>query len=98
MNDWNPDRDTIRHAADLVWSSPSTAERLLREVLSGTEKINVVPGYGSIDDHPLRNSVLAQTIESILLTRLHNKRLDGYTLETALAIADAIIGPTRQLR
>lgn len=56
---------------------------------------NIVPGYEHIDQHPLRYSTLAQTIEQILLSRLHHKRLDGYTLETAIHIADAIVGIRR---
>lgn len=46
----------------------------------------------SLDTHPLRYSTMVRTIESVLLTRLHNKRLDGYTLETAIQIADSIVG------
>lgn len=52
----------------------------------------------TIDEHPLRYSTLVRTIESVLLTRLHNKRLDGYTLETAIQIVDSIVGTPAQSR
>ena len=44
-----------------------------------------------LDDHPLRYSELEQVIEKILLRRSHAHRLEGYTLETALEIADAVV-------
>lgn len=46
----------------------------------------------NIDQHPLRYSTLVQTIERVLLTRLHYKKINGYTLETAIQIADSIVG------
>lgn len=42
----------------------------------------------SLDDHELRNSPLLHAIETVILRRLYEKRIDGYTLETALELAD----------
>ena len=42
----------------------------------------------NIDKHPLRHTLMRQSIEDILARRLHQKRLDGYTLETSLEIAE----------
>lgn len=50
------------------------------------------------DDHPLRYSKLAKDIEKVLFRRAVQKKLDGYTLETALEIADAITGSNRSDR
>jgi hypothetical protein len=44
----------------------------------------------SIDEHPLRYSQTTREIEQILIRRLFEKRLDGYTLEAAIEIADAV--------
>lgn len=44
----------------------------------------------NIDEHPLRYTPLATAIERIIIRRLHLRRIDGYTIETALEIADAI--------
>lgn len=49
----------------------------------------------AVDLHPLRHSKLTADIERILYRRSLEKRLDGYTLETALEIAETIVGPRR---
>jgi len=46
----------------------------------------------TINNHPLRYSELATKIEGILFRRALEKRLDGYTLATALEIAEMIVG------
>lgn len=44
----------------------------------------------NIDKHPLRYSSLVSKIEDILLHRFMSNRLNGYTLETAIEIAEMI--------
>lgn len=44
----------------------------------------------TIDNHPLRYSPLTSEIEAILFARSMSRRLEGYTLETALEIAEAM--------
>lgn len=44
----------------------------------------------NIDAHPDRYSPLRSAIESILLTRMHQGKLDGYVLETSIQIVDAV--------
>lgn len=44
------------------------------------------------DQHPQRYSRLRGLIEEILVRRLFENRLDGYTLETALQIIDTMKG------
>lgn len=46
-----------------------------------------------IDDHPLRYSPTAMTIERILFRRSLDNRLSGYTLETSVEIAAALQPP-----
>jgi hypothetical protein len=45
----------------------------------------------SIDDHPLRHSPLAVVIERVISRRCIRDRIDGYTLETSLEVAQAIV-------
>ena len=49
-----------------------------------------------LDKHPLRYSPVTAEIEKILTRRMHKKRLDGYTLETALEIA-ALVTPALEV-
>lgn len=42
----------------------------------------------NIDAHPLRYAAVTDAIEQILSTRLFEKRLDGYLLETSIQIAE----------
>lgn len=51
---------------------------------------------GNIDKHPLRYSPVTAEIEKILTRRVHAKRFDGYTLETAIEIA-ALVMPGLEL-
>lgn len=44
----------------------------------------------TIDEHPLRYSQLADAIESVLFRRALDHTLLGYTLPTALEIADVV--------
>lgn len=44
----------------------------------------------NIDAHPDRYSPLQGAIENILLTRLHQGKLNGYVLETSIQIMDAV--------
>jgi hypothetical protein len=44
----------------------------------------------NLDKHPLRYSPLRIAIESILLRRIIEQRISGFTLEAALEIADAV--------
>src|SRR6478736_2681874 len=43
----------------------------------------------NIDAHHMRYHPLESAIESIILTRMFEKKLDGYVLETAVQIAEA---------
>jgi hypothetical protein len=45
----------------------------------------------TIDQDPLRYSPLEQAIEKVLFRRCLEKRIDGYTLETSVEIAHAVI-------
>lgn len=47
---------------------------------------------GNLDDHPLRYAAITSEIEKILFRRSLEKRLGGYTLETSLEIAEALVG------
>jgi len=44
----------------------------------------------SIDDHKLRHCAQRGAVEQILIRRLSEGRLDGYTLEASLEIAEAM--------
>lgn len=44
----------------------------------------------TIDEHPLRYSQLVQAIESVLFGRALDHKLSGYTLPTALEIAEVV--------
>jgi hypothetical protein len=46
----------------------------------------------NLDDHPLRYAGITNEIEKILFRRSLDKRLGGYTLETSLEIAEALVG------
>jgi hypothetical protein len=46
----------------------------------------------TLDEHPLRYAKLTKQIEDVLFRRSLEKRLGGYTLETALEIAEKIVG------
>jgi len=48
----------------------------------------------NVDKHPLRYTPLTEEIEAILIRRAYEKRLDGYTLDTAVEIAELV---TRRL-
>ena len=45
----------------------------------------------SIDKHPLRYSPLRDRIERVLFRRALEGRLDGYTLETSIEIAEEVL-------
>lgn len=45
----------------------------------------------NIDDHPLRYSPLAVAIERVISRRCLQDRIDGYTLETSLEAAQAVV-------
>jgi hypothetical protein len=49
----------------------------------------------NIDDHPLRYAKITDAIEAILFRRSLEKRLGGYVLETAIEIAESIVGTQR---
>jgi hypothetical protein len=46
----------------------------------------------SIDTHPLRYAKITKDIERVLYRRSLERRLGGYTLETALEIAECLTG------
>lgn len=46
----------------------------------------------TIDEHPLRYAKITSDIESILFRRSLERRLGGYVLETALEIAERLVG------
>lgn len=46
----------------------------------------------TLDEHPLRYAKVTQEIEAVLFRRSLEKRLGGYTLETALEIAERLVG------
>lgn len=46
----------------------------------------------SLDKHPLRHAAITRKIERILFRRSLDRRLGGYTLETALEIAERLVG------
>lgn len=46
----------------------------------------------TLDEHPLRYAKITKDIEAVLFRRSLEKRLGGYTLETAVEIAEAIVG------
>lgn len=46
----------------------------------------------SIDGHPLRYAPITREIEQILYRRALQKELEGYTLATAIEIAEAVTG------
>lgn len=50
----------------------------------------------NIDGHPDRYNPLRDAIENILLTRLHQKRLEGHVLEVSMQIMDAVRLSTHQ--
>lgn len=52
-----------------------------------------------VDRHPFRYAPLRGELERVLALRLHNKRLDGYLLETSLDLLEIAraygAGPSR---
>jgi hypothetical protein len=46
----------------------------------------------ALNEHPLRYARITSTIEQVLFRRSLEKRLGGYVLETAIEIAEAIVG------
>jgi hypothetical protein len=51
----------------------------------------------TIDEHPLRYSKITNEIEAILFRRSLQRRLGGYTLETALEIAEQLVGTGKKV-
>ena len=46
----------------------------------------------TLDEHPLRYAEITSRIEQVLFRRSIERRLGGYTLETAIEIAQALVG------
>jgi hypothetical protein len=46
----------------------------------------------TIDEHPLRYAKITSEIEAVLFRRSLERRLGGFTLETALEIAERLVG------
>lgn len=44
-----------------------------------------------VDDHPLRYSSLVRAVERIIIRRVFANRVDGFTLEMALELADKAV-------
>lgn len=51
----------------------------------------------TIDEHPLRYAKITSEIEQILFRRSLERRLGGYTLETALEIAEQLGGTGKKV-
>jgi len=51
----------------------------------------------NLDEHPLRYAAITNTVEQILFRRSLERRLGGYTLETALEIAEALVGTGKRV-
>lgn len=51
----------------------------------------------TMDEHPLRYAKITSEIESVLFRRSLERRLGGYTLETALEIAERLVGTGKKV-
>jgi hypothetical protein len=78
-----------RYVGEDEWKTPSGGIKLTAEELKRERPIEQRPLFAAPAQAPLMHRP-EHIIEAIILLRLHEKRIEGYTIETAQEIAEAL--------